>query len=178
MGPKPDRTILRNRRRSGHAAMEMGLVMMPTFALICGFLDIGMALFTWGTLQNAVREGSRFAITYQMNGESSHDVAIKKMVQQFAMNLVKFDDSPPKIFVNYYDRSDLTTPLAGPNSNRPNTVVEVSIQNYPWNRIAPFSGTISQPTYTSTSTPLQLNLYSASIMGGFPVGTNASNFPR
>lgn len=178
MGPKPDRKTERNRRRSGHAAMEMGLVMMPTFALICGFLDIGMALFTWGTLQNAVREGARFAITYQMNGESSHDTAIKKVVQQYAMNLVKANDSPPRIFINYYDRSNLSTPLTGPNSNRPNSVVEVSIQGYPWNRIAPFSGTIAQPRYSSTSAPLQLSLYSASIMGGFPMGTNASNFPR
>ena len=177
MGPKVDRKTKRNRKRSGHAAMEIGLVMMPTFALICGFLDIGMALFTWGTLQNAVREGSRFAITYQMNGETSQDVAIKKVVQQFAMNMVKFDDSPAKIFINYFDRTTLA-PILGPTSNQPNSIVEVSVQNYPWTRIAPFSGTIAQPTYASTTTPLQLSLYSASVMGGYPLGTNATNFPR
>ena len=51
------RDSARDRRRKGSGMLELAFFLMPTFALICGFLDVGMALFTWNTLQNAVREG-------------------------------------------------------------------------------------------------------------------------
>ena len=44
--------------------MEFALFVLPTFAILCGFFDLGMAIFSWNTLQNAVREGARYAITY------------------------------------------------------------------------------------------------------------------
>ena len=72
---KIDRQSTRNRRRSGTGILEMGFLLMPTFALIGGFVDIGMALFTWNTLQNAVREGTRYAITYQVDSSGHHATA-------------------------------------------------------------------------------------------------------
>ena len=65
MAGLPQRRVVResarNRRRSGTGTLELAFFLMPSFALICGFLDVGMALFTWNTLQNAVREGTRYA---------------------------------------------------------------------------------------------------------------------
>ncbi|MBX9604375.1 MAG: pilus assembly protein [Bryobacteraceae bacterium] len=166
-----NRASRRNRRRSGHAALEIGLVMLPTFAVIFGFLDIGMALFSWSTLQNAVREGCRYAITYQMDGNSNHDTAIRKKVSQFSMGLVKWDASPNLIFIDYYAPANPNTVLAFPNGNNPGNIIEVSVRNYPWRWIAPFSGTISQPSYAVN--PLNISVYSADIMGGYPLGVTS-----
>ena len=55
----------RNRRRSGNALLESAFTILPTFALIFAFVDFGLLLFRWATLQNAVREGCRYAITFQ-----------------------------------------------------------------------------------------------------------------
>ena len=59
----------RNRRRSGSAFLESAFTILPTFALIFAFVDFGLVMFRWATLQNAVREGCRYAITFQtVNG--------------------------------------------------------------------------------------------------------------
>ena len=55
----------RKRKSCGNALLEWMLVMLPTMALITAFFDISFALFSWATLQNAVREGCRYAITFQ-----------------------------------------------------------------------------------------------------------------
>ena len=67
-------------RRSGVGLVELVFFLMPSFALICGFLDVGMVLFTFNTLQNAVREGTRYAITYQVDSSNSQTASIKDTV--------------------------------------------------------------------------------------------------
>src|SRR5579871_3589890 len=42
----------RNRRRSGNAILEGAFTILPTFALIFAFVDFGLVLFRWTTLQN------------------------------------------------------------------------------------------------------------------------------
>ena len=48
--------------------IECSFTLVPVFALVLGFVDIGMMVFRWATLQNAVREGCRYAITLQTSG--------------------------------------------------------------------------------------------------------------
>jgi len=48
-----------SRRRSGNALFESVFTILPTFALIFAFVDFGLLLFRWATLQNGVREGCR-----------------------------------------------------------------------------------------------------------------------
>ena len=85
---KPRRSD-RKRRRSGTGTLELAFFLMPSFALICGFLDVGLALFTWNTLQNAVREGTRYAITYQVDATNRQSTSIKNTVSTWAMGLVQ-----------------------------------------------------------------------------------------
>ena len=49
------RTQTKASRRSGQALLETVFTMLPTFALIFAFVDFGLLLFRWSTLQNAVR---------------------------------------------------------------------------------------------------------------------------
>lgn len=163
----------RNRRRSGNALIESVFTLLPTFALIFAFLDFGLLLFRWATLQNAVREGCRYAITFQTVNGQGQDASVEAVVQQYAMGIVNAADNPQDIFVKYYTVSNLTTPVAA-GGNIPGNIVEVSVQGVSWSWMAPLSGSYGGGTgfYRST-TPIVLNVYSSDILGGYPAGVNS-----
>jgi Flp pilus assembly protein TadG len=159
-----------NRRRSGNAILEGALCILPLFALILAFVDFGLMMYRWATLQNAVREGCRYAITYQTGSGMGQDASTEQIVQQFSMGLVSTTDSPQHIFVNYYAPTNLTTPIPyASGGNVPGNVVEVSVQNISWAWIAPLSGTF----VGNTRSPINLNVYSSDVMNGFPAGVTA-----
>lgn len=157
--------------------IEMVFTLLPTFALIFAFVDFGLLMFRWSTLQNAVREGCRYAITFQTSGSNGQDASIEAVVQQYAMGIVTTSDSPQHIFVNYYAPNNLTTsiPVAS-GGNVPGNVVEVSVQNVSWAWLAPLSGSFGDgiPFFRSL-TPITLAVYSSDILGGYPAGVNSVN---
>jgi Flp pilus assembly protein TadG len=167
----------RNRRRSGNALLEIAFTLLPTFAFLFAFIDFGLLLFRWATLQNAVREGCRYAVTFQTNPYGTtglgQDASVEAVVQQFAMGIVSTSDNPQDIFVKYYSPTNLTTPIAS-GGNVPGNIVEVSVQGVSWSWLAPLSGSYGGniPFYRST-TPITLNIYSSDILGGFPAGVNS-----
>src|ERR1700730_12607680 len=148
----------------GNVMLESVFTLLPTFALIFVFLDVGMMIFRWTTLQNAVREACRYAVTFQTSGVLGQDASIEQVVQQYAMGLVKTTDSPNRIKVKYYAPTDLSTPIASPGGNLPGNIVEVSVQAIPFAWMMPLSGTIAGPLYASS--PLTLNVYSLDMLGG------------
>lgn len=161
----------RRRRSGGNTIIEVAFTIVPTFALILAFADFGLMMFRWVTLQNAVREGARYAITFQRNGTSGQDTSIKQVVQQYAMNIVTVSDTPQHIFVNYYTPTNLTTPISS-GGNIPGNVVEVSVQNVSWSWIAPLSGLFGSGSLYSTSA-FSLNVYSSDVLGGYPAGVTS-----
>jgi len=166
----------RRRASAGNALVEWMFVLLPTFALITAFFDISFALFSWTTIQNAVREGCRYAITFQTNGGQGQDASIETIVQNNSMGLVT--QAGGLIHVNYYGVNPSTgayslstaIPFAT-GGNTPNNVVEVSVQGYQLNWMIPLSGTIATPL-RSTS-PASINVYSADVLGAYPVGVNS-----
>jgi len=159
----------RNRRRSGNTIIETVFTILPTFALILGFVNFGIVLYRWCTLQNAVREGCRYAITFQTQTGLGQDGSISAVVEQYAMGIVKTTDSPQHIFVNYYAPTNLTSAI-GTGGNIPGNVVEVSVRNVSWNWLAPFAGTWFNIEAFSA---LNLNVYSSDILGGYPAGVTS-----
>jgi Flp pilus assembly protein TadG len=154
--------------------VELALVILPFFALLSGFFDVSFALFSWTTLQNAVREGCRFAITFQTTTPSGgacsgQDDCIEQVVQQYAMGLVT--EAGGLIHVNYYTQAAPTTLIASPGGNVPGNIVVVSVQGYPLQWLVPLSGTVINP-YRSTS-PSTISVYSADVLGGFPAGVTS-----
>jgi len=167
----------RGKRRSGNAIIETVFTMLPLFALIFAFVDFGLLMFRWCTLQNAVREGCRYAITYQTSGQNGQDASIEGIVQQYAMGIVTTADSPQHIFVNYFAPNNLNSAIAVANGgNIPGNVVEVSVQNVSWAWLAPISGSFGAgvPFFRSLA-PIALNVYSSDILGGLPAGVNSVN---
>jgi hypothetical protein len=141
--------------------------------LIFAFVDFGLLLFRWATLQNAVREGCRYAITFQIANGLGQDASIEAVVQQYAMGIVKTNDSPQDILVKYYSVTNLNTPIVS-SGNVPGNIVEVSVQGVSWSWLAPLSGSYggSVPFFRGT-TPIVLNVYSSDILGGYPAGVNS-----
>lgn len=171
MGSRHSISAARRRHSSGNVILESVFTVLPTFALIFVFLDVGMMIYRWTTLQNAVREACRYAITFQTSGAMGQDASIEQVVQQYAMGLVKTTDSPNRIMVNYYLPTNLNTPIASPGGNVPGNIVEVSVQGIPFQWMMPLSGTMGAPLYASS--PLTLNVYSLDMLGGYPVGKSS-----
>jgi Flp pilus assembly protein TadG len=164
----------RRRRSGGNTLIESVFTLLPTFALIFGFIDFGLVIFRWSTLQNAVREGCRYAITFQTQTGQGQDASVGAMVQQYAFNMVKTTDSPQHIYVNYYSPSNLTTPI-GSGGNIPGNVVEVAVKNISWAWLAPLSGGFTWPGLSTINTapPINLNVFSSDILGGYPAGVTS-----
>ncbi len=155
----------------GAVILELTFTLVPLMAFIFAFADFSLLLFRWSTLQNAVREGCRYAITFQTSGSAGQDASIAQVVQQYALGVVTAQDSPQHIFVNYYAPAAPNTPLTY-GGNVPGNIVEVSVQNVSFSWLAPLSGTlILSPFYALQ--PLKLSVYSSDILGGYPAGQNA-----
>ncbi len=164
-------TVLRKRRSdSGHALVESVFTLLPTFALLFALMDFSLMIFRWSTLQNAIREGTRYAVTFQTQGSFGQDASIENVVEQYAMGFVKRTDSPQTIFVKYYSTTNLNTAINS-GGNVPGNIVEVSVQNLTFQWLAPLSGSLKGIFYTTN--PLTLNVFSSDILGGYPIGVNS-----
>lgn len=179
------RAKVSERRRitsSGSQWVELAFTILPFFAIVTAFFDVSFVLFSWNTIQNAVREGARYAITFQVAPPTNatwtctghQDNCIENEVAANAMGLVTVAGG--LINVNYYTQLASSTPIAAPNGNVPGNIVEVSILNYPLNWMIPLSGTggggqlnTSSSPYRPTS-PTNVNVYSSDVLGGFPAG--------
>lgn len=165
--------------------VESSLVLLPLLAVFMGIIDFSMAIFLKATFQNAVREGVRYAITYQTQGALGQDQSIKNVVQNNSMGFLSDTSS---IQVNYYTvcnasmvsagsctNAQLGT-IVGTGSNSPGNIVEVSVNNYGWTWLAPLNGRMdsSDPGHGLRSTsPLSITAIASDIMGGLPVGSTA-----
>ena len=172
MTPRIPVAARRRRNSRGNAFLEAGLVLLPLMALISGFFDVTMATFNWSTLQNAVRVGCRYAVTYQTSGGLGQDASIAQVVSQYSMGLLPVGSS--YIHVNYYAQTALTTPIAAPAGNAPSNVVEVSVQGYPLQWMTPIAGSIANPLRSQS--PASLNVYAFDVMSGMPAGV--ASVPR
>ena len=155
----------------GSAIIEGAFVLLPTVAFILGILDIGLMTYRTTTVQAAVREGARYAITFQRQTISGsfagQDASIKAVVESYGMGIVGATDTPQHIFVKYYAPTNLTTdiPFAS-GGNVPGNLVEVSVDNLS------YSGLFA----LISSQTIPVRAYSSGILGGYPV--NATSVPR
>jgi Flp pilus assembly protein TadG len=163
-------TLRRRRSSAGQALLESVFTLLPTFALLFALIDFSLMIFRWSTLQNAIREGTRYAVTFQTQGGLGQDASIESVVEQYAMGFVKRTDSPQTIYVKYYSTANLNTAINS-GGNVPGNIVEVSVQNLSFQWLAPLSGSMKGIFYTAN--PLTLNVFSSDILGGYPVGVNS-----
>jgi hypothetical protein len=120
--------------------VESAMILLPLMALIFAFLDHGLAIFLQNTFQHAVREGVRYAVTYQLKQGMGHDASIKAVVNENAMGFLKSCNDCVKI--RYYRPDTLVeTP-----DNSPGNLIEVSVEGYQYTWMAPvwrWAGTLN-----------------------------------
>jgi len=172
----------RRARSGGSELVELAFTLIPTLAFIFGLFDVGLMQFRWMTLQNAVREGCRYAVTFQTQSGLGQDASIKSIVQGNALGFANASDSPATIFVNYFAPSALntaiscdthTTGCSATGGNLPGNVVEVSV-GVPFAWFAPLSGSISGSGNGLYSTGnFTITASSADVLGGYPVGVSS-----
>ncbi|MDX2151949.1 MAG: TadE family protein [Bryobacteraceae bacterium] len=146
--------------------VEAALIFLPLMALLVALIDFSLVIFIKSTIQFAVREGVRYAITYQTVSGQGHDASIRTMVENNSMGFLK--GKGQYIKVDYYNPTNLTTPVTGLGSNGPGNVVEVKVDQLPWSWLAPL-----QPDYNQAGarkSPFSLSASAADVMQGLPVG--------
>ena len=150
----------RNGRRGG-AFVESAFVFVPLMAMIVAIFDYSLVIMTRSTLQHAVREGLRYAITYETLPATGHDASIRQVVKTNALgflNSVDGTENPCKICIRYYN----PTTLAFVAANSPGNVIEVAVENHTWNWIAPLM---------RSNSPLQITVRASDRMETLPPGT-------
>jgi Flp pilus assembly protein TadG len=151
-------TTSRRVRSRGNAMVEASLVLVTFMALVLAICDFGMAIWAKATLQHAVREGVRYAITFQTNPTlgNKHDASILSIVKTNSMGLLSTTAKQATVHIRYFDPSNPSTEIA---TNSPGSIVQVSVENYTWNWMVPL--------WRST-TPLSISVYSADRMESLP----------
>ncbi len=148
----------RRSKESGNAMLEFGLVFVPLFAIIFAIADYSMAIFMRATLQQSVREGVRYAVTYQTMSSMCQDASIKQVVKNASSGfLTSANDAI--IFVKYHAPNDLTTVVTGSGSNAAGNIVEVSVEGYTYRWMAPIA---------RSNTPLSITVTAADRTESLP----------
>ncbi|MFN7994059.1 MAG: TadE family protein [Bryobacteraceae bacterium] len=122
----------RRRFQRGSYLIEATLITLLMFGLLFLLIDICLLLFTNSTLQNAVREGARFAVTEQLaSGQNYLNDSVVQVVQQHAGGLLNGPSGACKISISYYN------PITGQaSSGVAGDIVQVSVVGYTYTPIA------------------------------------------
>jgi len=121
------------KRQSGSAIVELALVLVPLVALWAAIVDFSFVIFLRATFQHAVREGVRYAVTSRTEPGLGHDASIRSVVQRHAMGFLNGPEGASRIQIRYY----VPGTFEETQSNAGGNIVEVSVEGYRWNWIAP-----------------------------------------
>lgn len=153
-------TSERRKRQRGSYYVELALTFLPMFAIMLAIVDFSMAIFIRSSFQFAVREGVRYAVTYQTMPSMCQDASIKETVKASAVGFLSDPSHDTKIKVRFYDPITLAE-VTGVNSNRPGNLVEVGVEGYQWSWIAPL---------WRTASPFVVNVYAMDKTEGLGPG--------
>ena len=125
------RGLIGGSSRRGSQMLEAALVLIVGCGLMFLVIDTGWTLFVKATLQHAVAEGCRYAITGQTSNGLGQIASIESVVQTQAMGLL--NSQMGTLSVTFYN----PTTLAQTTSNLGGNLVEVAISNYRLTPLAP-----------------------------------------
>ena len=137
---KKNRSSLRKRRQRGSQIVEYTLAFLPMLMFIFLILNVAWAIYTRATLQYAVAQGVRYAVTSQtgkVGGVQLGQIdSIRTVVQRSAFGRLGKDSTAaawPSIQVHFYlpDGTDVTAvPGGNGEQNGVYPLVEVSVESF------------------------------------------------
>ncbi len=165
----------RRRSQSGASLVEAAVIILPFLALFFALFDFGMALFLENTMQFAVRQGVRYAITSQTQTGLGQVASIRSVVNTNSFGFLSYvAPGPPTttcagtacISVNFYYQDLSTSPstltlVTGAGSNAAGNVVQVTATGLSYTWMIPL---------LRSNTPLTFSTSSADIMEAQPSG--------
>jgi hypothetical protein len=149
----------------GSQVLEASLVFVPMLLLTYLMIDLSMVIFLRTTMQEASREGARYAITAQNTTGPCQDDSIKAVVKTHAVGFLGTTAEAATIHVQFVN------PITGgQGSNAPGQIVNVKIENYKYNPLVPFKR-LSYSLYVSATASDVIEPYS----GAAPCLTNPTD---
>jgi hypothetical protein len=98
-------------------------------ALMLLTVDVAWSIFARATLQHAVREGVRFAVTGQiLAGNSCLGSSVQQVVAQNSFGFILKSKASTYVAVNYYSPIDLS-PITGAGGPAGGNVIQVSVNS-------------------------------------------------
>jgi Flp pilus assembly protein TadG len=156
------RVPVRNRRRRGAYFVELAFTLTPMLALMFAIVDYSMPIFFRSLMMHAVREGSRFAITYRtLTTGQTHTAAIQDVVMEQSAGFLNGTTGRNKIQVHFYNQVTFAEDT-GANRNAPGNIVEVSVNDYQWTHILPL--------FREATRTVSINASSADRLESLPAG--------
>ncbi len=149
--------MIGRRRSRGSQLIEFSLVLLPLLALVFLTIDAAWMVFAKASVQYAVRQGVRYAVTSQTQPGKGQDASIRSVVQQNAFGFLNGPDGVSKISIAYYNPATLSPT----NMNAGGNVVEVSVNGVLVSPLAPV---------WRSSDPLQVSAQSSDVMESSPGG--------
>ncbi len=150
-------SLARRRRSKGNTIVESAFVLLPMLAIMVATLDYSVVIFLQSTFRHAVREGVRYAVTSQTMSGMGHDASIKAVVQRNSMGFLSGEAGAGKIHIRYYDPVTLVETASNAGGN----LVEISIEGFTWNWMAPLM---------RGNTPITISARSSDLMESSPNG--------
>lgn len=119
--------------RRGAEILEASLIVIPLFAITFLLADLSIVVCLRSTLQHAVREGVRYAITGANDTGPCQDDSIKAVVKKNAIGFLSQAPASNTIHVHWIN------PVTGAVSNNAyGNIVEVSVEGLQYQALAPF----------------------------------------
>jgi Flp pilus assembly protein TadG len=137
------------------------MILLPLMALLLLTVDVAWSIFARATLQNAVREGVRFAVTGQiLPGNTCLGSSVQQVVSQNSFGFVPANQASNYVTVSYYSPTNLSaiTGAAGPAGGN---VVQVSINGVSVRSFGPLWRSLS---------PIPLSVIASDVMESAPNG--------
>lgn len=135
MMPEKNQPRSRKRKQRGSEMLEFTLVILPALMFLFLLLDVAWAVYSRATLQYAVAQGVRYAVTSQTIGALGQKDSIRTVVQQSAFGRLGANSSAPawaNIQVHFYlpDGTDVSNTVGGNGQhNGVYPLVQVSVEN-------------------------------------------------
>jgi len=143
--------------------VEAVFATLPVLALLFAILDISFAIFIRNTVQFAVRQGVRYAVTSQTMNGLGQDDSIRTVVKSYTLGfldaLSPIHNGMSLIAITYYNPVSLTA-VTGAGSNVGGNIVVVSATGLSWAWMVPL---------LRSARPLQFSVSSADIMEATPL---------
>ena len=134
--------------------VEGALALPPLLMLLFATIDFSIAILVKNTVQSAVREGVRYAVTGQTVSGLGQDASIRTIVENNSLGFLNSSNGDSLISITYYNPNTLAA-VTGVGSNAPGNIVEVQVSGLSWAWMVP---------YARDATPLQISAVSMDIV--------------